>query len=1282
MSKPHLFFLPLVLFFTCLFSTSYAQQVDTVDINGDSFFVYPFKVRARSHSLMRIGAKSNYSSITYEIYKELVASRNEELVSKKEFNKMKRQMKKFEKEMGRDFSDEKEDKYLTSSKLKKAIRNNPYPLMQQRFSMDNDLTPMLDPIPDGKYIQYYEPFCMMNKKGECELVSDQIAGYFTMKNNVLEGEACWVGLQGDTLKHGFFVNGIKEGNWKFERRGLDYDFSKEQAENYIERGYPTLDTIIEYISYKDGIQHGPYRKFMNSEYPIEEGHYSNGTPTGTWIERRIVFTGFGDRRKRNRNNELITLRKTYEANDSLVVNARWIRKGLANTYRADNDQFDFYPKYDVPNPPRALYEIAFEKKEENLELEEELQGAPYDMDYYEEEYFDEMEFEELMNGSEFGYDDYYARAFDKTADKLRGRGVLLDSVGGRPQYSGVYEVRYENGQLAYRYTFENGVLTNEDTIFWDNGIAHDVITEVPDSNQYLRSIYDYTGKIYLELVYDSLGDFVRIQEEFQEKQTFVIEGYEVTGGEYGNFYFYDKYDTLEHESMVDSTLLFQSWFVNDSTKMFSAMYHPDDRRLSAKGYSSLGTVMMKEDKSYSENFESWTGKRYMYIGDLEMEKTSSAAYLEYYEPDSIPILHIQSDQTFDVASDYKISKGGKPYTGPVNLTFGAKKFKMDSKELTLSLPTAEQTADKLSKDLERYRETGKTKYPTVLKFLDPTELDKDLSAFVFYSFFSEPLNGIFQMNSYGEYSYSSYGEPKKGKDAPAKMNRVEGYMIDGKPNGLWVSYDQFGKKMIEANYLNGELDGETKWYKYAKPLDEEEYGYMEYDYENPLRDSFPEKRVHYLVSVANYENGKMHGKQTTYSWYGEMTSIAEYEDGMLHGKSIERNKIATTQASYKFGEPDGYIRTYLTLTPGDSILLYNLNFQDGLLQGESKSFHTNGKLAKRGFFLDGMPIEDYEAYDSLGVKYHYVKFKYSFPVEEKIWEENELSVRYLFNWQDSIRFEPRDITTSQSLESVISKLGLGGDYFERPYYGRPSLVNKNYIDYHMTKYYPNDTISRDGDLSDGRKVGCWKYYSYNGELLYEVDYQDSIIEVNDSVRFKSKGVLTDFDKEGNLLYQGYVIEMSSKYDCSHSDHYEIRQLYTKWEADDSLGRMNGYVQNFYDNGTLQSEGNMKDGLPDGVWKYYDPFGKLNQYGVYVLGKRNARWLSGDLSKTKYLGDICLNPNLPDLEEEIKYRENLLDIKITNYKMGKALNSQYYDINMNRFIDDEEEEEMMDATEEE
>jgi hypothetical protein len=281
-------------------------------------------------------------------------------------------------------------------------------------------------------------------------------------------------------------------------------------------------------------------------------------------------------------------------------------------------------------------------------------------------------------------------------------------------------------------------------------------------------------------------------------------------------------------------------------------------------------------------------------------------------------------------------------------------------------------------------------------------------------------------------------------------------------------------------------------------------------------------------------------------------------------------------------------------------------------------------------------------------------------------------VRYLFNWEDSIVFEPSDITSSQSLEQMLYSLGLWDDLLDQPYYGRATLVDKNGIKYQMTKYYPNDTIARDGALEKGKKIGCWKFYDYEGEKLYEVDYFDTVLVLNDSISFKSKGVLTEMDSDGNTLYEAYVIEKFEKYDCSHTDHYEIRQLYTIWESHDSLSRMNGYAKNYYDNGVIQSEGEYKNGLPTGFWKYYDPYGKLNQYGQYVLGKRDGRWLSGDLSKTKYLGDICLNPNLPDLEKEIKYRENLLDITITNFKLGKSLNKQFYDINMNRFLDVEEE----------
>ena len=105
--------------------------------------------------------------------------------------------------------------------------------------------------------------------------------------------------------------------------------------------------------------------------------------------------------------------------------------------------------------------------------------------------------------------------------------------------------------------------------------------------------------------------------------------------------------------------------------------------------------------------------------------------------------------------------------------------------------------------------------------------------------------------------------------------------------------------------------------------------------------------------------------------------------------------------------------------------------------------------------------------------------------------------------------------------------------------------------------------------------------------------------------------------------------------------------------------MNGLVKNYYDNGVLQSEGMMKDGLAVGVWKFYDPFGKLNQVGKYVLGKKEGRWITGDLGKIKYLGDICLDPDLPNFEQIIKERESDLDIVVHTYLKGISMHEENY-----------------------
>lgn len=1233
---------------------AFGQKVDSTWMQGEKLYVYPFRMDFNSHAAYRnaIGADA-LIDFSFKNYKKELKDELGSEFSEKEFKKL---MKSIDAMGG-------SEKQYKEKPLKKAIQNNPDPLIQPQYSFSKDITPSLDPIPDGNYVQFFEAYCVVMPNGECANSGEMVAGRFSFKDGLLEGPAVWYSLGGDTLKYGNFSKGVKVGEWYLQKiRPSRYSLDNEDIDLYIARGFPKMDTITEVSDFYNGAQHGKYMYYFNSKYPIREGNYKNGIETGSWIERKPETVSRRSRQLRW-DNEKITARfeMVDKSSDTLSSKKLWLRTGTIGHSGLGYPHFNFLSRYDLPEIPNDLYSPNF-AKEPDIELEEELINSYDDSrgyDYYEEDYYYHND-----------YSGYRKTYYDEELELYRTRGKIIDSIGMLPNYKGVFEYRYPNGQLATRWNYNNGQKIIDDTIFWDNGVAHDIIVFNADSNHYERSVYDYEGKIYKTLVYDSLGDYSKTSFEFDTRKKLKIDGFDVYEPMYeGNFEFYN-YDTLATELSAPLTL-FRSWSFRDTVQLTSEEYNPVDRELMSSTRAMLGNPRSTSWITFSEDYNSWTGKDTLFAGPLQVVSTNSGSIYEGWDMDSVGQEGVgMVYERYQISSDYHVLKNRQLYTGPVNVNYKGKKFAISKNEMDIELPRYKKnTARKRYKKIGKFISKGKVWDELMQSCITSAEYDINFAPFFFNAFFGDPVANVF--TSYDEmYGYMEYGDYGNYEEKD-ETKTLTGYFNNGKPEGEWLAYDGFGKVKVRANFVDGELNGKVERYSYSYPVDED---YMEmYYYGEPMMDTFPKKKTYYLSETMNYKNGMLEGTYRSYNWLGDLQLETEYKEDYRHGLSLERNDLAFTKMNYQDGVLDGYLQTYLTANPGDTILLYDLNFQNGLLQGESKAYHLNGLLAKRGFFLNGEPIEDYEAFDSLGFKYHYVKFLYSFPIEEKIWEENELSVKYNFDWRDSIYFEPSDITSSQSLESMLYDLGFGGDYLEQPYYGRPSLVEKGGIDYEMTKYYPNDQVARHGFISNGRKTGCWSYYDYDGNFLYEADYFDSIVVLNDSIRFKIKGILTDFDDETKEpLYKAYIIEKFEKYDCSHSDHYEIRQLWTIENMSDEVDRMNGFVQNFYDNGTIQSEGEMKDGLPTGFWKIYDPFGKLNQYGQYTQGKRHGRWLSGDLSKTKYLGDICLNPNLPDLEDEMAYRENLLNVRITTYNLGKSTSTQFYDINMNRFIDEDEE----------
>lgn len=1238
-----------LLAFCCVLTLHVFAQPNNprkVEINGKSYFVYPYGRKVTMSSAFRNAALFfSDDEIT-----SLVKRENPKM-SEEELREIVQKFRTYATNLKRD----NPKRYQDLKEMVEVLKTKSDLFIQSTAEFENDVVPSLDKLPDGAYVQYYENYFYFDSKGKLAFDDLKVAGFFTLKGNNLEGAALWLNVHGDTLKYGSFQNGQKDGPWVIRNLMTStFATNKKQAERILaaERKYSE-----ELITYVRGIQDG-YYQLKKNDIIVEKGYFSDAKPSGEWFMYNTKSKWENGERK-----DTFYLKNHFTYAD--LKTQKVTKKPLVRTFLFDDplpsDKFSFPPS----NVPRfdftSFYEVNLaEKDEEGLELPEEKNGN-FDYSTDQEDMYDDYDEEYEMEG----YNEY-SRTFSFEGKEYT-HAQMIDSVGYKNLFTGVYEEFYDNGKLKFRYVFNDGDLVSEDTVFWYNGKPANVIVWKEREQEFEEYQYDMKGKLFGHAVYDRIGQFKEWVVDPSKNQTFVeIDGvsaskYTESFEELGDYDYFelDYIDSLAYP-LARPITFYKEWYANKQAKNVNT-FDPASHTIRSFGMSIGGDTTYRRLITYAPDFENYQFYSDHTYGAYTRRRTGNASYNTYYRDprqvtieDTFPQARlVEFRQNYQETFQDEYLVNGKPFTGACKIDFSAKRnaYKVSDNQLVVQANPRFEFQKEWEKDLLTYWKTGKTKYASMNQFMDLTYVLTDFVSDMFP--FIDELIYPFQM----DFDY--------GSDELLLGMKVTGSFLDGKPNGLWQVHQ--GKTLlVECSFLNGELHGEMKVWDIAFPIEasEREY-YME---EDPLVqfESYPKKKTRYLKSTTTYNKGIMHGKSIAYNWENEVVAENTYLNGLLHGPSYERNPLIYSRSTYEMGELDGIVNTYLTIPGKDSILLYDLNLQNGLLQGESKSYHANGKLSKKGFFLNGQPIDDYEGYDTLGFKYHYVKFKYSFPIEEKIYELNELSVRYQFDWKDSIYFRPTDLTESTSIDDLLYELGLLGEYYEQPYYGRQSLVPKGRITYHMTKYFPNDTIARDGKIRKNRKIGPWYFNSYEGERLYEVNYFDSILKINDSIKFKSKGILYDYDAAGKLLSKSYIIERFEKYDCSHTDHYEIRQYYTIWEAHDSLRRMNGYVKNYYDNGTLQNEGMMKDGLPTGVWKFYDPNGKLNQVGEYVMGKRNGRWLHGDLSKTKYLGDICMNPNLPDLEERMETQEKMLDIYIRYFKLGKVLNSEYYDLNLNNY----------------
>jgi len=1203
------------------------SQTETAAWNGKTYYVYPYQVELDDVDLF-----DRYADST-EVLQRDDKNRKVTGVTVVPLDRKKRKVRLIER-----MSYNKQRR-----KIYDLLVHYPHFYYKADYSSNTEPIPTLEPLPDGEYIQYYRDVPYMDGK-TMRFHNTVVAGTFTIVNNQLDGQATWITPDGKLLRTGSYSNGSRTGTWT----SYEYKSAKSNREINIKKWSTDkiaaayrLDTLIETIDFSNGLKNGNYLKLFNGNV-LESGAYTNEQPSGSWeiyVQKNLYTPDY------YKDPYALALQKRFTyATGNKIGHGVIIREELIyDLYQEEGDTTYSFPESYGMDLMMELPEFGdfytIGGTEAPIELPEEDNGI-----------------------SGYEGDDYrYSHEENLT------RNQLIDSLGYHFNYQGVYEEFYPNGQLKMRFeTDSSGNLIEEGPVFWDNGQPASVVVFNPEKQFYRELFYDYKGKVYLERIYDLYGE--PVEEEAYAlyeipgiivEKTVTIDGldYRVSDGDFP-LYSYKNPEALI--KLPQGRTLIEKRLWADRSEASSAVFDMNSRTYDYTEFTLDHQPLFTQQLVFSENFEYLNVTERYKLGDLSTEtiyngkKKSSDFYSDLADSASaIPFSGNLKTWYRDYKTEHEelFYKKGKLFTGRFSINGYRKRFSIKGNEHTISLSIPEDPYSSQVKAAENYNLKGKRSL--LLQTIRPDDYTS-----------SHPTNPISifpespdQKLLYPEFSMNSRMLSEEGT-SPAYNSRIEGSFLKGRPEGQWITYDQNGEPTRIISFTGGQLNGETIRYETEPGINAENRGY--YD-ENPYEG--PEKNVRYLHSKGFFKNGFLQGPYVYFNWKGDTTLLENYELGYLSGPGFERYRRGLIVSYYDHNKLHGITRVWLNVPGKEPALRMELNFRNGLLQGESNTYHSNGKVASRGFFLNNEAIDDYEAFDSLGNRYQYVRFQYGQPVEERIWEENELSVLYRFRWEDSVEFDMRSLVAGE-LD------GLRERYYDYPgneeeaYFGRPSVLEKRGINYTMTKYYPNDQVARIGKVIDGKKTGLWNYYSYEGREMYRVQYFDSIIKISDSVKFRTKGILTYLDEKGAETSRSYIIEKFEKYDCAHTDHYEERMLATIWEKDTSVHRINGYAKNYYDNGVLQNEGRMVNGLPEGIWKLYDASGNLSHVGEYVQGKRQGRWLSGDLANINFLGDICLNPNMENLEETMKYQENILDIEVNYYRMGTVLKSEFYGIDMN------------------
>jgi uncharacterized protein len=301
--------------------------------------------------------------------------------------------------------------------------------------------------------------------------------------------------------------------------------------------------------------------------------------------------------------------------------------------------------------------------------------------------------------------------------------------------------------------------------------------------------------------------------------------------------------------------------------------------------------------------------------------------------------------------------------------------------------------------------------------------------------------------------------------------------------------------------------------------------------------------------------------------------------------------------------------------------------------GPNTFYHSNGVIASEGIMREGKPDGYWKTYNDKGIltaEGNRVNFEL-----DSTWNfyndsaKLVLQINYKEGKKDGIRrtFRKDEVLEENFIDDV--KHGLTVSYYPDGSVKRTVNFNNGLEEGTAREYSPDGTIVslveyRRGLVIDreninrvdknGLKQGRWKYFYADGKLRLEGTYRDD----------KRNGYFKEYDEKGMLLDIAKYVNDEKQEETPELVKLDVKTDYYPNGKPKTVASYKGNtpegIRRDYDStgkviasyifrkGNMVAEGIIDDeGIRDGEWKEYYEDGTLRSEGMYSLGNRIGRW---------------------------------------------------------------------------